>query len=170
MFCRFYFYLYVFQEIHHKNVPWSFFFSAYNIGLYWIPAIREQYLEENDTILLPVKPNDVAFRLHALAASLFMMVQCFIYEREDQRVSKTCWFILAAIGLFLLGLLSFKLAMPNFTWPDFLTWASYIQLTTSAIKYFPQAYMNTVRKSTEGFAIGGVMLDFIGGTFSNIQV
>ena len=142
----------------------------YNIGLYWIPRIRGQYLEESGTLLLPVKANDVALRLHALAASLVMTFQCFLYERDGQAVSKTCRLILAAMGLFLLGVLVCKLAVPSFTWSNYLTYASYVQLTTSAIKAFPQAYMNFVRRSTEGFAIGRVMLDFTGGTLSNLQV
>ena len=74
------------------------------------------------------------------------------------------------MGLFFLSVLVCKLAVPSFTWSDYLTYASYVQLTTSAIKAFPQAYMNFVRRSTEGFAIGRVLLDFTGGSLSNLQV
>ena len=35
---------------------------------------------------------------------------------------------------------------------------------------FPQAYMNYTRKSTEGWSIGNVLLDFTGGAFSLIQM
>ena len=148
----------------------SFQNSMYNVALFWIPLIREQYLEQHDTELLPVKANDVAFRLHALTACSLTIGQCFVYERGNQRVSMTCWCILAFMGLFLLGLLISKGILPTFTWCDFVTWASYIQLSTTAIKYFPQAYMNFCRKSTEGLSIGRCLLDLTGGTLSNVQV
>lgn len=34
----------------------------------------------------------------------------------------------------------------------------------------PQAYMNFYYKSTEGWSIGGVLLDFTGGSFSLLQM
>ena len=56
------------------------------------------------------------------------------------------------------------------SWLDFLTYASYIKLFITLIKYIPQAYMNFVRKSTEGWSIGNVLLDFAGGIFSILQM
>ena len=38
-----------------------------------------------------------------------------------------------------------------------------------AVVYF-QAYMNYKRKSTEGWSIGNVLLDFTGGSFSMVQL
>lgn len=34
----------------------------------------------------------------------------------------------------------------------------------------PQAYMNFYYKSTKGWSIGGVLLDFTGGSFSLLQM
>ena len=46
-------------------------------------VIRDEYLEYNQTLVLPVKANDVAFGLHAVAACLITIVQCFVYDRHS---------------------------------------------------------------------------------------
>ena len=38
------------------------------------------------------------------------------------------------------------------------------------IKYVPQAWMNYKRKSTEGWSIGNILLDFTGGILSVLQM
>ena len=53
-----------------------------------------------------------------------------------------------------------------FTWLTFVYVCSYVKLAITLIKYVPQAYMNYRRKSTTGWSIGNVMLDFTGGFFS----
>ena len=73
------------------------------------------------------------------------------------------------MGLYFLAILIAAFAHA-FSWNGFLLWASYIKLVITAIKYIPQAYMNFVRKSTEGWSIGNVLLDFTGGTFSILQM
>ncbi|ELV11181.1 Cystinosin [Tupaia chinensis] len=56
------------------------------------------------------------------------------------------------------------------TWLQFLFCFSYIKLAVTLVKYFPQAYMNFHYKSTEGWSIGNVLLDFTGGSFSLLQM
>jgi hypothetical protein len=56
------------------------------------------------------------------------------------------------------------------TWLFFLYWLSGVKLSISVIKYIPQVYMNYKRKSTEGWSIGNVLLDFTGGLLSIIQL
>lgn len=55
-------------------------------------------------------------------------------------------------------------------WLDFLYLLSYIKLTLTVVKYIPQVYMNYLRKSTTGWSIINVMLDFAGGVFSIMQI
>ncbi|XP_064438387.1 cystinosin isoform X2 [Mirounga angustirostris] len=55
-------------------------------------------------------------------------------------------------------------------WLRFLFCFSYIKLAVTLVKYFPQAYMNFYYKSTEGWSIGNVLLDFTGGSFSLLQM
>lgn len=47
---------------------------------------------------------------------------------------------------------------------------SYIKIIISCIKYIPQLLLNYRRKSTDGWSIGYVLFDFIGGILSIIQM
>ncbi|XP_014732126.1 PREDICTED: cystinosin isoform X2 [Sturnus vulgaris] len=87
-------------------------YSVFNVGLFWIPLIKEEFLVSYPSGVNPVAINDVFFSLHAVALSLVAIIQCCIYE----------------------------------------------------------AYMNFRRKSTEGWSIGNVFLDFTGGSFSLLQM
>ena len=49
---------------------------------------------------------------------------------------------------------------------QFLYFCSYVKLFITLIKYMPQAYLNFRRKSTMGWSIGNILLDFTGGTLS----
>lgn len=55
-------------------------------------------------------------------------------------------------------------------WLDFLNVCGYIKLAITLIKYIPQAVMNYRRKSTVGWSIGNILLDFTGGTLSMLQM
>jgi cystinosin len=68
-----------------------------------------------------------------------------------------------AVGL----ILSFKKFL---NWLDFLYMLSYIKLVMTIVKYIPQVYLNYVRKSTVGWNVYNVILDFIGGLFSTAQL
>ena len=61
-------------------------------------------------------------------------------------------------------------ALGTIEWLDYLYYFSYIKLGSTLIKYIPQAFMNYRRKSTEGWSIGNILLDFTGGTFSILQM
>ena len=45
-----------------------------------------------------------------------------------------------------------------------------IKIVTSLIKYAPQAWLNYLQKSTEGYSVGNMLLDFTGSFFSLTQV
>lgn len=55
------------------------------------------------------------------------------------------------------------------SWLDMIYWFSYCKLTVTATKYFPQAFLNYRRKSTVGWSIYGILLDFNGGVWSFAQ-
>ena len=57
-------------------------------------VIRDEYLEYNQTLVLPVKANDVAFGLHAVAACLITIVQCFVYDRSGHYTFYNLGFLL----------------------------------------------------------------------------
>lgn len=47
---------------------------------------------------------------------------------------------------------------------------SWVKLTVTVVKYMPQAWANYQRKSTVGWSIGQLNLDFIGGILSILQL
>ena len=56
------------------------------------------------------------------------------------------------------------------TWLAFMYWLSYIKVFITLVKYIPQVYLNWRRKSTVGWSIWNVLLDFTGGVFSFLQL
>ncbi|VEN55217.1 unnamed protein product [Callosobruchus maculatus] len=144
-------------------------YALFNLGLYLIPEIQQEYLKRNPRGLNPVKLNDIVFAVHAAIATLFTLIQCFIYEREGQRVSTIARIILSLFGVFLF-ISVILAAVAVLHWLDFLYYCSYVKLTITLIKYVPQAYMNYRRKSTVGWSIGNIFLDFTGGSLSMLQM
>ncbi|XP_056234783.1 cystinosin [Seriola aureovittata] len=144
-------------------------YSVFNIGLFWIPYIKEEFLNKNPNGINPVNANDVFFSLHAVLLCLVYIGQAAVYERGGQKVSWTAFFLLLLAWAF--ALVSLFLAVAKqITWLDYLYYFSYIKLAVTLVKYVPQAYMNYRRKSTEGWSIGNVLLDFTGGILSILQM
>ncbi|NP_001018407.1 cystinosin precursor [Danio rerio] len=144
-------------------------YSVFNVGLFWVTYIQEEFLKKDPNGVIPVDANDVFFSLHALLLTLVYICQCAIYERGGQKVSKV------AIGLLAIGwtfafVSLFVAVAKKISWLDYLYYFSYIKLGVTLVKYIPQAHMNYRRKSTEGWSIGNVLLDFTGGSFSLIQM
>ncbi|XP_037955558.1 cystinosin homolog isoform X2 [Teleopsis dalmanni] len=151
------------------NIVGFTLYSIFNCGLYWIPEIQAEYANRYPRGVNPVMLNDVVFSLHAMAATLITIYQCYAYERGEQRVSKTASGLLGIFALFII--ISVGLAAGSVIhWLDFLYYCSYVKLTITIIKYVPQALMNYRRKSTVGWSIGNILLDFTGGTLSMLQM
>ncbi|KAL7396280.1 hypothetical protein ABVT39_003504 [Epinephelus coioides] len=144
-------------------------YSVFNIGLFWVPYIQEEFLKKNPNGINPVNANDVFFSLHAVLLCLVYICQAVVYERGGQRVSWIAMFLLAVGWTFALVSLILA-AVRQITWLDYLYYFSYIKLAVTLIKYVPQAYMNYKKQSTEGWSIGNVLLDFTGGTLSILQM
>ncbi|XP_047402307.1 cystinosin isoform X3 [Sciurus carolinensis] len=144
-------------------------YSVFNIGLLWVPYIKEQFLLKYPNGVNPVDSNDVFFSLHAVALTLIVIMQCCLYERGSQRVSQPAIGFLVLLWLFAFITMIVAAAGAT-TWLQFLFCFSYIKLAVTLVKYFPQAYMNFYYKSTAGWSIGNVLLDFIGGSFSLLQM
>ncbi|CAL8307190.1 unnamed protein product [Lota lota] len=144
-------------------------YSIFNIGLFWVPYIKEEFLKVNPNGVNPVDANDVFFSLHAVLLCLIYICQAAVYERGDQTVSRISWVLLLICWTF--ALVSLFVAVAKvITWLDYLYYFSYIKLGITLIKYIPQAYMNYRRRSTVGWSIGNVVLDFTGGTLSVLQM
>eukprot|EP00970_Alexandrium_tamarense_P009674 scaffold1942_cov197-Alexandrium_tamarense.AAC.6 len=55
-------------------------------------------------------------------------------------------------------------------WIDYLYFLSFVKVGVTTVKYIPQVVLNYQRKSTEGWQIWNILLDFSGGTLSIVQL
>ncbi|KAH8313653.1 hypothetical protein KR067_009714, partial [Drosophila pandora] len=145
------------------NIVGFTLYSMFNCGLYFITGLQEEYEERHPRGLNPVLLNDVVFSLHAMFATCITIIQ------GQQRVSFIAYGILGIFAVVVV--VSAGLAGGGVIhWLDFLYYCSYVKLTITIIKYVPQALMNYRRKSTSGWSIGNILLDFTGGTLSMLQM
>eukprot|EP00164_Ancoracysta_twista_P001389 GFYU01001811.1.p1 GENE.GFYU01001811.1~~GFYU01001811.1.p1 ORF type:complete len:336 (+),score=89.75 GFYU01001811.1:163-1170(+) len=181
------FYPQVFQNFYRKSVIGLSFdyllyniigfscYSIFNVAFYWSDKVQSEYRAHNNGKDNVVQVNDVFFALHAVVLTLITIAQCFMYPRGEQKLSWT------AIGISIVGVLmaivyGILVATANadsweyFTTLYWLYFLSYLKLAVSLIKYLPQVYLNWSRKSTVGWNIWNVLLDFTGGALSVVQL
>ncbi|KAL4436346.1 hypothetical protein ABPG77_009908 [Micractinium sp. CCAP 211/92] len=168
-------------------------YAVYNAALHWSPLVRREYACLNGGMMPAVHANDVFFALHAAVVTAITLMQCMLYDRGGQKVS---WLAglgtggaVATIAAYLAAVIGAAAqgggggggpsppggmgrAVPCgniLSWLSFLYFLSYIKLGVSLVKYIPQVHLNYSRKSTEGWNIHNIMLDFGGGMLSLAQ-
>jgi len=151
------------------NIIGFFCYSVYNVLMYFDPEVQDLYIEQDPRAQIPVLLNDVVFALHALFACIVTGLQCFLYERGSQRISFICMGWSTVLLLFAGGSLIATL-FKALNWLRFISFLSHVKLAVTCSKYFPQAILNFRRKSTVGWSIGNVLLDFTGGTMDIVQM
>jgi cystinosin len=73
----------------------------------------------------------------------------------------------STLTVILLSIVLVSLCVANkFSWLSFVYVMSYLKLITTILKYIPQVYLNYALKSTIGWHIQNVILDFTGGILS----
>ncbi|KEH25387.1 putative lysosomal cystine transporter [Medicago truncatula] len=144
-------------------------YLIYNASLYFSPNVRFQYHQKYGfDQMIPVAANDVAFSTHAVLLTLALLFQVAIYERGNQSISKITMGIITVVWI-TVGVCSF-IAFPSKSWLWLISIFNTMQVVLATIKYIPQAFMNFMIKSTDGFSIGNVFLDFCGGMANYAQM
>ncbi|THX11809.1 L-cystine transporter-like protein [Aureobasidium pullulans] len=159
----------------------SYFIST--TSFLFSPEIRQQYAVRHPFAPEPtVRFNDLVFALHGT-------IVCFVFYSQfyprlwnfevvkGQRASST------ALGIFygsIIGVAITVLLVSLFkggrdtadSWADIdVIYAfSYVKIIITLSKYTPQAWYNYKIKSTAGWAIDMIWLDFIGGVMSLLQL
>ncbi|KAI4366904.1 hypothetical protein MLD38_022706 [Melastoma candidum] len=137
-------------------------YLIYNCVLYFSRAVQEQYREKYGYgEMIPVGANDVAFSIHAVLLTMIALCQIAIYDRGTQTISRIS--IAVVIAAWLTAAVCFFVALPHDSWLWLISIFNSIQVFITTIKYIPQAVMNFARKSTDGFSIVYILLDFLGG-------
>ncbi|XP_048633442.1 cystinosin homolog isoform X1 [Brassica napus] len=171
-------------------------YMIYNVCLYFSPIIQKQYFDTyGDQEMIPVAANDVAFSIHAVVLTALTLFQIFIYERGPQKVSRFATGLVVLVWGF--AAICFFIALPTHSWLWLITIFNSIQVAMTCVKYIPQvrndselyifasrvihlyyscscvssqAKMNFTRKSTVGWSIGNILLDFGGGLANYLQM
>jgi cystinosin len=151
-------------------------YAAYNASFFWSSTIQDMYHQKyGQDAEITVQSNDVAFALHALILSSVTALQIVFYGggMNALRLSKPISLVIASI-LTICAVYPVLLWLTHdskkFNWLDFLYMLSYVKVGISLIKYIPQVVLNIQRKSTVGWSIWNILLDFTGGCLSILQL
>lgn len=159
-------------------------YAIYNSALYWNPTVRQEYALEHGGAMPAVHANDVFFAIHAAALTAVTLFQCFIHDRGGQVPSRLSLIaagtvvvaataygtVVAIVGECVSGDCDQKWWWKYLSLLSWLYFLSFVKLGISLVKYIPQVVLNYKRKSTIGWNIWNVLLDFEGGTLSLAQL
>ncbi|KAK4272153.1 hypothetical protein QN277_020744 [Acacia crassicarpa] len=137
-------------------------YLIYNASMYFSSAVQKQYFDKYGyEEMIPVAANDVGFSTHSVLLNAIILFQVVIFDRGSQKVSKLATGIVSVAWL--TAAMCFFIALPTHSWLWLVSTFNTIQVCMTVIKYIPQAFMNFNKKSTDGFSIGYILLDFSGG-------
>ena len=145
-------------------------YSTYNCALFFSTSVQKKYAAAHDGSAVPVHANDVFFGLHAVGVTLLTLAQMAFYRHpHNQPVSRPARLFVAALlaTAAVTGVVSAAGGLSVLNW---ILCLSYLKLSISVTKYVPQAALNFRRKSTAGWSIENVLLDFSGGLLSVVQL
>ncbi|KAI7864837.1 PQ loop repeat-domain-containing protein [Spinellus fusiger] len=158
------------MDFLYYNVLGFLCYSIFNLFFFFSTVIQEQYKQRHHTSGNLVRANDVMFAVHAFIISVVTLYQTCIYKKESiQRVSSVAVGLIAvAVAGTLVAVVAVE--MGHALWIDVLYYLSFVKLSISFIKYLPQAWINYQRKSTVGWSIHTILLDYTGGALSISQL
>ena len=140
-------------------------YGVFNVALYYFSFFQDLYRKEYPLSSIPVELNDVFFSVHAVILMLVVIVQCLMYERGEQTIA--LWALsFMSVAVAVSAILLILAVLHQYSWLRFVYFFSYLKLVITIIKYVPQAWLNYQRKSTVGWSIHNIFLDFTGGVLS----
>ncbi|CAF0894339.1 unnamed protein product [Brachionus calyciflorus] len=144
-------------------------YSVFNISFYWISQVQKEYFNKHPRGVNPVLLNDVFFSIHAASITLLTGIQCIVYKRSEHNVSTIAKILFLTMVTILL-VTGIVCIFSGISILQYIYIFSYVKLAITLMKYIPQAYINYKRKSTVGWSILNVLLDFVGGSLSLLQM
>ncbi|KAI0552620.1 cystinosin [Xylaria curta] len=158
-------------------------YLIYTCALYWSPIIRHQYALRNDGHTPTVAFNDVAFAFHALVLTAILNTQYFlpsIWGFDQSAGRKPSRFITGIFTGCIAGIIFIIFVVASqpptadpktsWAWLDVIYVISYAKLLVTVVKYAPQLVYNSRKRSTKGWDISQILLDFTGGLLSIAQL
>ncbi|PQE07354.1 hypothetical protein CJF32_00005248 [Rutstroemia sp. NJR-2017a WRK4] len=163
-------------------------FAAYftsTAAFLYSPEIRREYALRHNGHTPTVQFNDLAFAGHAVVACVVILSQ-FVpsvwgFDKRGKRgpgarVSRSILGL--AVGCFI-GVITVLVivlarkdedAQTGWAWIDVIYAISYVKLIITVVKYMPQVLTNYRNRSTHGWSIAQILLDFAGGVLSILQL
>ncbi|KAI1503590.1 cystinosin [Biscogniauxia marginata] len=158
-------------------------YFVYTSAFYWSPVIRHQYALRHNGHSPTVALNDVAFAAHAVIITAILNTQYFLpslwgFERAPGAKPSRLMAGVFAGSLTAVAIIIFVVASepPDadpksaWAWLDVIYVISYVKVFLTVVKYAPQLAYNRRNRSTEGWSISQILLDFIGGVLSLAQL
>ncbi|KAI0166976.1 hypothetical protein GGR52DRAFT_556322 [Hypoxylon sp. FL1284] len=158
-------------------------YFIYTTVFYSSEVIREQYALRNHGHTPTVAVNDIVFAAHALVICAVLTTQYFLpsiwgFERAPgTRPSRLMLGVasgsVVAVAVIVLVVASAPAgadARTAWAWLDVMYVVSYVKLLLTLVKYAPQLAYNYRNRSTRGWSIWQVLLDFLGGVLSIAQL
>ncbi|KAJ9643487.1 hypothetical protein H2201_005297 [Coniosporium apollinis] len=162
-------------------------FTAYTIStgaFLYSPTIRSQYAFRHPAAPQPtVRFNDFLFALHGAVLCIITYSQFYtrLWGFKVGATQSTSKPIIAIFWGSILGVVATAFVVVSrgknggydpsgWAWIEVVYAISYIKLIVTVVKYMPQVWMNYKRKSTTGWNIHQILLDFSGGFLSLSQL
>ena len=159
-------------------------FQLYNFtgfSFYFVYSTYKYIADNRVNATQSVFINDIAFGLHALILTSIVLIQFVVYDSSGAKKSMRIHSLILVIIWFIALILAFLCLIRVQDWycppvanscNSSFTFIEYLGLSKAAIsfiKYTPQAWFNYQRKSTKGWSITNIQLDFTGGILSFTQ-
>ncbi|KAI0012723.1 hypothetical protein F4779DRAFT_530204 [Xylariaceae sp. FL0662B] len=157
-------------------------YLIYTSVLYSSPVIRHQYALRHNNHTPTVAFNDIVFAGHAFLICAILTTQYFFpsvwgFERAPgTRPSRVIGGIATGSISGVLVMIFVVLGTPRdadpktaWAWLDVIYAISYVKLLITLVKYAPQLVHNWQNRSTKGWSIWQILLDFSGGILSIAQ-
>jgi cystinosin len=162
-------------------------FASYTIStaaFLYSPVIKRQYAFRHPySPESTVRFNDLVFAAHGVLLCIITYSQFFpaIWGFNVSPRQRTSRFVLGVFWGCVLGVLATILMvrtrgsqegddLSRWAWIDTIYALGYVKIIAPIVKYCPQVHLNFRRKSTVGWSIGQILLDFIGGILSLLQL
>ena len=163
----------------HSVSGLNFDFEVYNfVGFttYLIYNIRGKINDNLGTGTVEIQ--DIVFAAHALLLTIVTLIQILYYFDPKDKLQTISHITITIICVMLWGAVLLVIVENGFEYYDphvkenrkyifnSLVYMGWCKVVISLIKYIPQVYSNYKRKSTIGWNIHNILLDFTGGAFS----
>lgn len=159
-------------------------YAASTLSFYYSPIVRSQYAARNNGLTPTVQFNDITFALHASAITSITLSQYLarpLWGFAPTSSNRPSRFVTGVWLGCLVGVLVTYIVVasvkakgpvdPTTDWCelDIVYAFGYVKLFITLVKFTPQILVNYRNKSTQGWSISQITLDFVGGVLSTAQ-